>query len=251
MLIDSHCHLDLLADSAELPKMLQEARTAGEIGWLVPGVSPEGWQAIAELQRTVPGVWAAFGIHPAHAFRCCDDDLVLLDRLLSGAVALGEVGLDKSAGGAEMQEAVLRVQIRMARQHGLPLLLHCRGWIGRLLTILDEERAAEVGGIMHAFSGSIESARQAISLGFAVSVSGVVTWPGARRSVQLATNLPLEWLVVESDAPDLSPQRFRGTKNRPGRLLDTVERIAELREMPVVDLMAALQATTRRVLRLG
>lgn len=250
MLIDTHCHLDLLARQYPVAGLLDEARSAGIGRWVVPGVAPEKWGAIAQLSATESGVLPAYGIHPGHAATCVEKHLEELDLRARQAVAIGEIGLDDTVGDQPAQEALLREQLRIAHGHGLPLLIHCRGMIGRLLAILREERAGELGGIMHAFAGSIESAREAIRIGFAISLSGTLTWHGAHRPVRLACELPLDQLVVESDAPDLTPQAYRGQVNRPAWLTEVVARLAEIRGVPGRELADRLTENSIRVLRL-
>lgn len=215
---DSHAHLDRLGAVTELPERLLAARAAGVAGWLVPGVEPAGWAGLLAAVRTTPGAFAAPGLHPQAATRwnaACRDEL---ERLLElpEVVAVGEVGLDGwSPVTAELQEVALRDQLQLAVTGGRPLLLHCRRGTERLLQLLDQTGAARVGGIWHAFSGSLETARAAIRRNFALSFGGPLTWPEARRAPEVARQLPAEWLVVESDVPDLTPAPHRGQENRP------------------------------------
>jgi TatD DNase family protein len=140
--------------------------------------------------------------------------------------------------------------IGIARDTGRPLLLHCRGTTGRLLGVLRSEGAAAVGGIAHAFSGSLETARQLIGLGFALGIGGVVTFPEARRLAEVVRTVPAEWLVLESDAPDLPPHPYRGHPNRPEWLALVAARVAELRGWTVAETARITTANARRVLHL-
>jgi len=176
--------------------------------------------------------------------------VALLARLAPRVVAIGEIGLDRQVADLAGQEACFREQLRIARRHGLPVLIHCRGAIGRTLSILQEERAEQIGGIMHAFSGSLESAREFVRLGFAISLSATITYQGAIRPLCLARELPLSQLVLESDAPDLPPQAHRGSFNRPAWLLETARALAALKQMPFDELAAATTSTARVALRL-
>lgn len=249
-LFDTHCHLDYAPLSGQLPQLLDEARACGVGQWVVPAVRPAGWQAIRELCRCFPAVLPAVGIHPLACNEATTAVLSDLDRLAPQAVAIGEIGLDRQLGDLARQEACFREQLRIARCHGLPVLIHCRGAIGRTLTILQEERAGQVGGIMHAFSGSLESAREFVRLGFAISICATITYPGAVRVLRLARELPLSHLVLESDAPDLPPQAHRGSFNRPAWLLETARTLAAIRQIPLDELAAVTSATARTTLRL-
>lgn len=250
-MIDSHCHLDLEPLLSRLPQILQQAETAGVTRFVVPGVHPQGWQRMAELAAHNPVILPAFGIHPMHAATADGETLQRLSDLAPSGVAIGEVGLDPAYSvPPELQEVAFRSQIRIALQLGLPLLIHCRRLFQRTLQLLKEERAERVGGIMHAFSGSPEMAREFIKLGFAISISGTVTWANALKPLRIARELPLEALVLETDAPDMTPQRYRGRFNRPAWMVETAAMVARERGIPVETVMAATAGNTRRVLRL-
>lgn len=249
-MIDSHCHLDLEPLLSRLPRVLQEAEAAGVTRFVVPGVHPEGWRRMAELAAHYPAILPAFGIHPMHAAAADGETLQHLSDLAPSGVAIGEVGLDPAYNvPLELQEAAFRAQIRIALQLGLPLLVHCRRLFQRTLQIMKEEQAERVGGIMHAFSGSPEMAREFIKLGFAISISGTVTWDNALKPLRIARELPLEALVLETDAPDMTPQRHRGRFNRPAWMAETAAMLAQTREIPLETVIAATVSNTSRVLR--
>ena len=250
-LIDSHCHLDLEPLRSLLPEIVAEAGGAGVHGFVVPGVHPDGWRGILALTGEYPQITAAYGIHPMHAEAATDTTLDRLKELSAHGVAIGEIGLDPVYPVAmEVQERVFREQLQVAAGCGLPVLIHCRRAFQRVLRILREERAERVGGIMHAFSGSPEMAREFIRLGFAISISGTVTWDNAVKPLRVAQELPLEHLVLESDAPDMTPQLYRGTFNRPAWLVETARRVAEVRGMATEDVAFATTTNVTRVLRL-
>ncbi len=248
MLIDTHCHLDQPPLLGQLGSLLHEARAVGIARWLVPSLHPEGWSQLADLSRQLPELRPAYGIHPQFAANVTISHLQQLEQVAPDGVAIGEIGLDATYGELQRQEWLFREQIRIARHHGLPLLIHCRRAIGRTLTILREEKAAEVGGIMHAFSGSLESAQQCIKLGFVLSICGNITRSNAVRLRQLARSLPLEHLVVETDAPDMTPEQYRGHYNRPVWLLEVVAALARIRACPITTVVTATTATAQRVI---
>lgn len=250
-IIDSHCHLDLEPLVSHMPELLQEADSAGVTGFVVAGVHPDGWQRMAELAAGDGRIMPAFGIHPMHAALVTDVTIEQLALFAPSGVAIGEIGLDPAyTVSLEIQESAFRRQLRLAVELNLPLLIHCRKAFKRTLTIMKEEQACRVGGIMHAFSGSLEMAREFIRLGFAISISGTVTWANAVRPVVLARELPLEQLVLETDAPDMTPQRYRGQPNRPAFITETASCVAALRGIPCASLCVATSAVTRRILRL-
>lgn len=251
-LIDSHCHLDLEPLRSDLPNILQEASAAGVQAFIVPGVHPDGWSGISAIAAVDPRIMPAYGIHPMHAGTATDQNLGKLQELSEGGVAIGETGLDPACTvPLELQELAFREQLRVAVSCGLPVLVHCRRVFQRVVTILREEHAERVGGIMHAFSGSLEMAREFIRLGFAISISGTVTWDHAVKPLRVARELPLEHLVLETDSPDMTPQRYRGTFNRPAWITETAERVAELRGISREDVASVTTDNARRILRLG
>jgi TatD DNase family protein len=210
--------------------VLSAAHLAGVTDVVVPGVHPRGWERMAWLARQYGNIFPAFGIHPMHADRADDNILSRLAAISSGGVAIGEIGLDPSyAVPMECQERAFRNQLRTAVSLGLPVLIHCRRAFQQTLHILRQEGAHHVGGIMHAFSGSPEMAREFIRLGFAISISGMVTRDNSVRLPRLVRELPLEALVLETDAPDLPPQRYRGQANQPAYLVETLQAVARIK----------------------
>ncbi|MEI6206334.1 MAG: TatD family hydrolase [Desulfuromonadales bacterium] len=251
-MIDTHCHLDLEPLVSSLPQILQEAAAAGVTGFVLPGVHPDGWQRIAALTAEHHQILPAFGIHPMHASCAHGRNMATLTELAPHGIAIGEIGLDPAyTVQPAVQEAAFREQLRLAVKLGLPVLVHCRRAFERILTIMREERAAQAGGIMHAFSGSPEMAREFIRLGFAISISGTITWTNAVRPLRLAGETAPEHLVLETDAPDMAPQPYRGRFNRPAWMVATAERLAEIRGISPETVAATTTANARRVLRLS
>lgn len=250
-LIDSHCHLDLEPLRCGLPQFLQEAVAAGVLAFVIPGVHPDGWAGISAVAAENPRIMPAYGIHPMHAECVNDQALDQLQKLAAKGVAIGETGLDPSyQAPLEQQERAFREQLRIAVSCGLPVLVHCRRAFQRVEKILREERADQVGGVMHAFSGSVEMAREFIRLGFAISISGTVTWNSAVKPLRVARELPLEHLVLETDAPDMTPERYRGRFNRPAWIMETALRVAEIRGISREEVARKTTGNARRILRL-
>ena len=251
VLFDTHCHLDLEPLKSELPSLMNEANIAGVSAFIVPGVHPDGWPRMAALAEENRQISPAFGIHPMHAESVTAQVLESLTTLSTKGIAIGETGLDPAYPvPMDLQEMAFREQLRIALHLGLPVLIHCRRAFRRVLSILCEEHADQVGGIMHAYSGSVETARDFIRLGFAISVSGTITWNNAVKPLQVARNLPLEHLVLETDAPDMTPQRYRGTFNRPAWITETALRVAEIRGISIEEVARITTENALRVLRL-
>ncbi len=254
MLFDTHIHLDRFAAGFDLDAARAAARAAGVSRFLVPGVERRGWPAIRALAGATEGCLAAYGLHPLAAGEWgveTRDELQLYLREAQG-VAVGEIGLDRFVDvPIETQEAAFRGQLRVAVELALPVLIHCRRMPGRVLELLAEEKADRVGGIMHAFGGSWPTARQAVDLGFVLSFGGPVTYPEARRAVEVLQRLPDDAIVVETDAPDLAPHPHRGETNRPAWLVPVLDRVAEIRGWSRERAAEITTANARRVLRLG
>ena len=230
---DTHIHLDALGDEPMIQREVRLARAAGVGAFLVPGVHPRDWPRLLQTVGHVPEALAAPGVHPLAA---PDWNTGMADKLTAllanpAVVAVGEVGLDGVIQGVSpaQQEKAFRHQIRLAVEAGLPLLIHCRKATARLLDILHQEEAQKVGGIFHGFSGSRETALQVVRLHFAIGFGGPLTYPEARRGPEVLSALPEEWIVLETDAPDLSPHPHRQEENRPSYLPLIAERVAHLR----------------------
>ena len=250
-LYDTHCHLDLEPLRSELTHIMNEANIAGVTAFVVPGVHPNGWPGIAALAEEYLQILPAFGIHPMHAECVTDDILESLSTLSAKGIAIGEIGLDPAyPAPMHLQEVAFRQQLRIAVHLGLPVLIHCRHAFRQMLTILREEHADQVGGIMHAFSGSLEMARDFIRLGFAISVSGAITWDNAVKPLRLVSDLAIEHLVLETDAPDMTPQRYRGVFNRPAWIRETALRVAEIRGLSIEEVALITTDNALRVLHL-
>lgn len=253
MLIDTHIHLDRFPPETDLDFELEEARAAGIERFVVPGVDRDDWPRLQQVVAGTRGGLAAFGMHPQSSVNwtqgCAD---ALRGFLRDGrAVAIGEIGLDRYADvPVRQQEQAFRDQLQIAVELSLPVLIHCRKMPGRVLEILEEERIGRVGGIMHAFSGSLESAKKAVDLGLYLSFGGSLTYPEARRSVEVLKNIPDDVVVIETDAPDLPPHPHRNGINRPVWLTLVLGRVAEIRGWTREAAAAITTANAKRILQL-
>ena len=248
MLIDTHCHLDFPPFVDHLEQYLTAAYAAGVRRWIVPGVHPDAWKLIVRLCEQFDGLYPAFGIHPRHAAEVSDRHLIVLEELALQGVAIGETGLDRHCGNLLLQEELFRRQIRIAVSCKLPLLIHCRDMTGRTLEILHDEQAGQVGGLMHAYSGSVESAREFIGLGFAISIGGTLKRRNAVRLPQLARELPLSCLVMETDAPDTGPHAEQSARNWPVMLSGIAGELARIRGITVDEVVLETGRTALRVI---
>lgn len=249
-LFDTHIHLDRLPQD-ELAAEIGRARNFGISSFLVPGITPSGWDDMTHLARQHDGLFLAPGLHPlaAECWSPAVEERLKVLLAHPAVVAIGEIGLDvKSSVPMAQQEFVLRAQLRIAVAAGLPLLLHCRGALSRCLQIFKEEQGPGVGGILHAFSGSLEMARIALRLNLILGFGGGITWPEARRAPEVLRTLPATAFVLESDAPDQSPEPYRRERNRPLWLDLIATHCAELRACSRDEVAAQTTANARRIL---
>ncbi len=233
-LVDSHCHVDMPEFDGEREEVIARARAAGvEEMLLVGGVDEAAGHRRALEVAGRYGLPATAGVHP-HEARVADervyDELRGLARE-GRVVAIGEVGLDfhYDHSPRDVQREVFRRQIRLAREVGLPIVVHTREADAETAQILEEERAGEAGGVIHCFTGGLELARRALELGFFISFSGIVCFPRAELIQQVAREVAQDRLLVETDAPFLSPPPHRGRRNEPAFVVEVARKVAALR----------------------
>lgn len=251
-LFDTHIHLDRLPTD-HLTSEVEQARQQGINSFLIPGIAPSNWDRLTALTGQHTGVLLAPGVHPLAAASWSPQVEERLVQLLAhpAVVAIGEIGLDsKLPVPMRLQEQAFRVQLRLAVAAGRPLLLHCRGLLARCLEIFQEEQGPRVGGILHAFSGSVEMAQVALRLNLALGFGGGITWPEARRAPEVLRALPATAFVLESDAPDQSPEPHRHERNQPQWLSLIAKRCAELRQCSLEEVAAQTTTNARRILNL-
>ncbi|HRP96022.1 MAG TPA: TatD family hydrolase [Rhodocyclaceae bacterium] len=241
MLTDTHIHLDAHEFDADRDALLAQARAGGVGRFVVPGVDVASFDRVAALSRACADVRHAFGIHPLYVAAAADGDLDVLEARLArgGAVAVGEIGLDHFVTDVDpaVQERFFCAQLRLAQRFGLPVILHVRRAVDAILKWL---RRIEVpGGIAHAFNGSRQQADTLVAMGFKLGFGGAMTFDGSRRIRRLAVELPLEAIVLETDAPDMAPAWAQGRRNEPANLPRYAQLLGELRAVPVGEIVAA------------
>ena len=250
-LVDTHCHIDAAEFDADREAVLRRAAAAAVDVIVVPAIERANFGAVASVCREYPACMPAYGIHPLYVDRAHEEDLAALRATLlcSRPVAVGEIGLDFFVPGydAARQEFFFVEQLKIARDLGLPVLLHVRRAQDAILKQLRRVfgKGAGHGGIAHAFNGSRQQADAFIALGFKLGFGGAMTYPGSTRIRQLAATLPLDSIVLETDAPDIPPfwlAQGDHVRNVPATLPQIAAVLAELRALPLADV---LQATTR------
>lgn len=249
MLIDSHCHLDLIENTTP-ETLVKAANTQGVSHFLSVAIDLAHFPTLLAIAQRIENVFASVGIHP----NTSSEVLVDVEKLTTLAddphiIAIGETGLDyfRSEGDLTWQEQRFRTHIQAAKEIGKPLIIHTRDAAHDTLRILREEKAATVGGIMHCFVDDWETAEQALEMGFYISFSGIVTFKNAKTVQAVAKQVPLDRLLVETDAPYLAPVPYRGKTNQPAYVRHVAEFIADLRDNSFETIA---EATTENFFRL-
>ncbi|MEO5339340.1 MAG: TatD family hydrolase [Magnetococcus sp. MYC-9] len=229
-MIDTHCHLDQAVFDADRAEVLARSRQAGVVQWVVPAIRLADFPAVVALRS--PQIHIALGLHPLFPVLQTETTLTRLAEWVaeSRPTAIGEIGLDATAPSAchEVQRWLFEAQLELARQVRLPVLLHVRKAHDPVINSL-RRLAFSCGGIVHAFNGTLQQAHRYLNLGFRLGMGGVVSREGALRIRQVASQLPDEALVLESDAPDLPPAGHLGERNEPCYLPVVVQALAGLR----------------------
>jgi len=250
-LIDSHAHYDDERFNEDRHEILQKCVDEGVSHIVNAGTDVESSYASVSLADKYPFVYAAVGVHPHEASGWNDDTLSELKKLAGceKVVAIGEIGLDYhyDFSPRSVQKEVFARQIDFARSLKKPVIVHNRESHQDILDILKSEKAYEVGGVLHCFSGSVEMAKQVLDLGFMIGIGGPVTFKKAVKPVEVVRYVPLDMLLIETDCPYLSPEPVRGRRNWSGNLKYILEKIAQIKG---IDYKEAEMATTENARQL-
>jgi len=257
-LIDSHAHLDFPQFDADRAEVLDRARQAGVRAVLAigSGPGPEKLDAALPFAEGHDWIYASIGIHPHEARLATEAHFEELERLVKHprVIAWGEVGLDYyyDHSPKDVQERVFRRQLEQARAALMPVIIHCRDAWPDCLTILEQDwRSSGLGGIFHCFTGTLEEARKGIEMGFLVSFAGNLTYPKAQNLRDIARELLLDRLLIETDAPFLAPQAHRGRRNEPAYVVEVARTLAIVRDLAPEEIAAVTAANFCRFFRLS
>ncbi|WP_297213298.1 MULTISPECIES: TatD family hydrolase [Thermodesulfovibrio] len=250
-MIDSHCHLEMFGE--EVSEVIKRAEKAGVTKIISVASDPESLDKILQIAEKNPIVYATAGIHPHEAVSWNEE---LRDKIFEFSrhpkvVAIGEIGLDYHYNHSpkETQQKAFKEQLEVANELGLPVVIHSREAFEDTFEILKSSGIKR--GVMHCFSGDVYQAQKAIELGMFISISGVVTFKNSKKIKEVARFVPDEYLLVETDAPYLAPEPFRGRKNEPALLKYTVQALAELREVSFEDIQRITTINTMRLFQIG
>ncbi|MFC5577669.1 TatD family hydrolase [Lysobacter niabensis] len=253
VLVDSHCHLDAAEFDTDRDEVIARARSAGVTRQIVPAVDAAGWPKLRGVCSRDAGLFPAYGLHPMYLSAHRTEHLSQLREWLERErpVAVGECGLDYFIEGLDRdaQAHYFEAQLQLAREFDLPVVVHARRAVDAVIAAI--RKIGKLRGVIHSYSGSVEQARQLWDLGFMVGLGGPVTYDRANRLRGIAATMPLEYLLLETDAPDQPDAGIRGERNEPGRLLEVLRVIAQLRGQDVGDVAAATTANAERLFRIA
>jgi TatD DNase family protein len=250
MLIDSHAHLEMPEFKRDLRTVIQRAKESGVEYIFTVGTEKQDWKRALEIAHSHPSIYAILGVHPHNAKEIDDQTYPMLKELCQdGKVkAYGEIGLDffRNLSPRDLQIRRFREQIELAKELRLPIVVHDREAHQETMEILKSEKAEECGGIIHCFSGDDEMAKVCIDMGFYISIPGSITFKKAESFREIVKKISLEFLLVETDAPFLTPEPFRGKRNEPSYVRYTAQKVAEIKN---VSFEKVAEVTTENALR--
>ncbi|MBD1226331.1 TatD family hydrolase [Xenorhabdus griffiniae] len=256
MLIDTHCHFDFPPFAGDEIASLQQASQMGVEKIIVPTISQTNFQRVSALAETYSPIYAAFGLHPLYI---AEHQQVHLDALAqklqkkeAKCVAVGEIGLDLYMPNPqfEKQKSMLEVQLRLAKQYDLPVILHSRKSHDQLAAILRKHKLPRAG-VIHGFAGSLSQAQAFIRLGFYIGVGGTITYDRAQKTRSAIAQLPLSSLVLETDAPDMPLSGFQGQPNRPERVAQVFSVLCQLRRESTDEIANQIYQNSMTLFALG
>ncbi len=252
-LVDSHCHLDMASYAGDLEAVLERARQHKVAAIITIGIDPASSKAAVRLAQQHPEIWASAGIHP-HDLQTVSDSTFaelfeFIEKNRAWIVGYGEIGLDyaKQRSEPDLQRRHFQIQLEMAKNLNLPVIIHDRDAHQDTLDLLRECGPFPAGGVMHCFSGDYHFAGKILDLGFFISIPGIVTFKNAADLRQVAAEIPLSSLLLETDGPFLAPHPWRGKRNEPSYVLHTAACVAALRG---ISLSLLARATTANAVAL-
>jgi TatD DNase family protein len=253
--IDTHCHLDMLGSGEEdVAATVSRAAARGVAPIITVGIDLASSKKAIRFAEQNPSVYATVGIHPHNVQELNDNSYGELEKLcrMPKVVAYGEIGLDyvKQYAPKDLQREHYARQVDLAKEMELPLVIHDREAHDDVLHILNAKAPFSAGGVMHCFSGDWHLAQKVLDLGFILSIPGVVTFKKAAVMQEVAKKVPLDKLIIETDAPFLAPEPLRGKKNIPEYVLYTAQKIAELRGLSLLDIVRATTENARKIFKM-
>ena len=251
MLFDSHAHLDDGRFDKDRDNVIKRAKQNNIQYILNPGADLNTSIGAVNLSEKHHMIYAAVGVHPHNAKDMDNDTIEILKALTNRqkVVAIGEIGLDfyYDHSPRDIQRKWFKKQIELAKEVNLPIIIHDRDAHGEVFDILKENNVGDLGCVMHCYSGSVEMAREYIKMGIYISLAGPVTFKNARKLYQVAEEIPLEWLLIETDSPYLTPVPYRGKRNEPAYVKFVAQKIAEAKQISVEEVAYQTMLNTKKL----
>jgi len=252
-MIDSHCHLDFKEFNKNREEIIKNALSAGVHTMINIGVDLQSSKKSVELTNQYDFIFATVGVHP-HDARTYDSNLEKeLSRLIENkkVKAVGEIGLDfyRDLSPRKVQKQVFHLQLELAIEKKLPVVIHTREAFDETVEIVEEYSGKLAGGVFHCFPGSLKEAHRVIDLGFHISVGGVITYPKSKMA-EVASQVPLEYILIETDSPYLTPVPCRGKKNQPAYVRYVRDKLAQLKSLPIEEVEKITDRNCRKLFRL-
>ncbi|MBE1556194.1 TatD family hydrolase [Sporosarcina limicola] len=251
MFVDTHVHLNADQYDNDVDEVIHRALEVGVERMIVVGFDRKTITKAMELIEKHSFIYAVVGWHPVDAIDCTEEDLVWIESLAAHpkVVGIGETGLDYhwDKSPKDVQQQLFRKQIRLAQKVELPIIIHNRDATADVVRILKEEEADITGGIMHCFGGSVETAKECIDMNFMISLGGPVTFKNAKMPKEVATEIPLQYLLIETDAPYLAPHPYRGKRNEPAWVTFVAEEIANLKGISIEEVANKTTANALKI----
>lgn len=253
MIFDSHAHYDDESYNEDREQVIKELKENAVVGVLNCGASLRGAKASLKLAEKYDFFYAAVGIHPEHADELTEEALIEIREMTKSpkVKAIGEIGLDyywEENPSKEVQIETFRKQMQLAKELNLPVIIHDRDAHKDTLDIMKE--FPEVIGVLHCFSGSVEFARECLKLGYYIGFTGVITFKNAKKALEVVKEVPMDRILVETDAPYMSPTPYRGKRNRSDYIKYMIEKIAEIKELPVQEIEERTIQNARDLLKI-
>lgn len=254
MIFDSHAHYDDESFDADREQVIKELKENEIIGVLNCGASLKGARDSLKLAEKYDFFYAAVGIHPENAYELTDEAFEEIKEMTknSKVMAIGEIGLDyywDENPPKDVQKEVFRKQMQLAKELNLPVIIHDREAHGDTLEIMKE--FPEVKGVLHCFSGSVEFARECLKLGYYIGFTGVVTFKNAKKVLEVAKEVPLDRLLVETDCPYMAPTPYRGKRNRSEYIKFIIEKVAEIKGLSTAEMENKTIKNTKNLLKIN
>lgn len=254
MIFDSHAHYDDESFDEDREQVIKELKENGIIGVLNCGASLKGARDSLKLAEKYDFFYAAVGIHPENAYELTDEAFGEIKQMTKNSKvrAIGEIGLDyywDENPPKDVQKEVFRKQMQLAKELNLPVIIHDREAHGDTLEIMKE--FPEVKGVLHCFSGSVEFARECLKLGYYIGFTGVVTFKNAKKVLEVAKEVPLDRLLVETDCPYMAPTPYRGKRNRSEYIKFIIEKVAEIKGLSIEQMENKTIKNTKNLLKIN